>query len=610
MPLDQLPNDLYGLRPSSNASDLSLQRTVYQEVWGVHPWTSQILLSKVVQAILTEELIKPHLTKYDRLLQTTKHAKSPEQAVNRCIIRGAMLSCFVEATQSDAILVSEQMSPLLNSPNFIAGKSCTSARDAAPKVLNNMNQLQGPFVQAVQDLLTPGIRTTLTEMGNVIHTCLVSHFSPSSKNPAKTYHKGRALVFGPISLDQVMPQDASIAILDLMLRESLRERRGKTWVVESLGRVLRGEHATRSSHSAYNPDHTNPARHYNRLATLLSEYMGDRPLTGPYGLSNLLSWFGTGQGAMTEKFQEYLTGHGGFWSESVQGMVTKFNAALRENEYLESNNLEELGAVLEGLLKYNDNRAWGQPSNLLSAQPTQRGKNGAKFTLQAKFTPYFEDRVVNNWTLFLGDMAGQEYRKWTGPRRSWKEALEMVHDLRISGIGGLTALQLVNSLALFGVVDMPDQRTMADWIWTRPQLGAFRGLEAIGFEIVNTNAARFAFNLVYSHLDQTMSNEDKEMIGFSSIFVEHLLCKVVRWDRRLNQDGSSQTLRSLAEEVLKKSGAGIVEPDPFPCPLSLASPLVQECFSAAYTGKSAIATIRCSQLTAEGSQPVINPVLN
>ncbi|RXW12133.1 hypothetical protein EST38_g13721, partial [Candolleomyces aberdarensis] len=587
-PLDSLPGDLYGLRPSGSASDISLQRSVYQEVWARHPWSCQALLSKVVQAILTEELVNPHLIKYDKLLQTTKHLGSPGQAVNRCIVRGAMLLCLVEATQSDAILVSDRMTPLLNSPNFIAGNTCSNTRDAAPKVLNNLDELRGPFVRAAQDLLTPGIRTTLTEMGNVIHTCLVNHFSPSSKNAAKTRHSGRLAVFGPISLDQVMPQDANIAILNLMFRESLQERRGKSWVVESLGRVLRGEHATRSSHSVNNPDHTNPARHFNRLATLLSEYMGDRPLTGPYGLSNLLSWFGTGQGAMTERFQEHLTGHGGFWSESVQDIVAKFNFALQQNDHLATDSVEGLGPVLEGLLKYDDNRAWGQPSNLLSAQPTQRGKNGAKFTLQAKFTPYFEDRVVNNWTSFLGVMAGQDYQKWTGPRKSWKEALEMVHGLRISGIGGLTALQLVNSLALFGVVDMPDQRTLADWIWERPQLGAFRGLEAIGFNIVNTNAARFSFNLVYSHLDQAMSNEDKDLIGFSTIFVEHLLCKVVRWDRRLKQDGSNLTLESLAEDIMKKHGAGIVEPDPFPCPLTLASHLVQQCFSEACTAKMAI----------------------
>lgn len=315
---------------------------------------------------------------------------------------------------------------------------------------------------------------------------------------------------------------------------------------------------------------------------------------------------------MTEKFQEHLKGHGGFWSESVNDIVTKFNLALRENEHLASNSLEELGPVIEGLLKYDDMRAYGQPNDHLSAQPTRRGQNGAKFTLQDKFTPYFEDNVVKNWTSFLGDMAGQDFRKWRGVRRSWKEAVEMVHGLHISGIAGLTALQLVNSLALLGVVGMPDPVDMADWIWERSKLGAFRGLEAIGFKLINTNATRFAFKLVHSHLDQTMSDEDKELIGFSAIFVEHLLCKVVRWDRVLKEDRSDLTLESLAEEALKKHRAGIPESHPFPFPLTLGKPLVQKCLTEASAGESVMVSIHISRLTKkiQDLPPVTNPVPN
>jgi hypothetical protein len=58
------------------------------------------------------------------------------------------------------------------------------------------------------------------------------------------------------------------------------------------------------------------------------------------------------------------------------------------------------------------------------------------------------------------------------------------------------------------------------------------------------------FICVHQHLEWHLTLADKEVLGFSPIFTEHLLCKVVRWSRHWKED----THKSL--EVM---GTGIEE---------------------------------------------------
>ncbi|KAJ3498673.1 hypothetical protein NMY22_g19584 [Coprinellus aureogranulatus] len=73
-----------------------------------------------------------------------------------------------------------------------------------------------------------------------------------------------------------------------------------------------------------------------------------------------------------------------------------------------------------------------------------------------------------------------------------------------------------------------------------------------------------------------MSEEDRRSIGFSVIFVEHLLCKIVRWDRRLREDGCQYTLDSLMEKALEDEANGVVPDVPFPCDWKIVDSAIQD----------------------------------
>ncbi|KAJ3529721.1 hypothetical protein NMY22_g8884 [Coprinellus aureogranulatus] len=552
---DSLPADLYGLKPVPKGR--SANRIPLDNPWFVgevkrKAWKATERLGKAVSCVLANEVLGPTLVKYDVLYlkmgsagaKASKVAPKKEDAICRCITRGAVLSFLVEAVKSDAILASSRLISMLMQPNWIADKKSRGDRVSARKVLNQIESLREGVVSALLAMVSEESMAKIEQMGGLIHKAVIDYTSPKElRRGAKYQQKGRSLSDGPFSLEATMPGGARTAmvILNLLVRESVLERRGKDPADEILGRVLRGKHATRpTSGRGHNPDHTNPARHYNRQAQLLERHLGDSKLTGPAGLSNLCVFFGTGQGWKTESFLTYLEECGtGFWSESSDNVVSKFNNAMLRN----------LNQVLADMLEYENANQWGTANNHLLVQPTVPGQNGRKLTLDEKFEPYFDAKVVKAWTEFLDDMAGEDHRTWGGVKRSWREALDMVEKLQIAGIAGLTALQLVNSLALLGIVKMPDAEMLADWIWQRPGLGAFRG---------------------------NMSEEDKKAVGFSALFVEHLLCKVVRWDRRLKDDGANFTLGSRAQEILEDVQKGIEPAISFPCPMTIADSLVAE----------------------------------
>jgi len=54
--------------------------------------------------------------------------------------------------------------------------------------------------------------------------------------------------------------------------------------------------------------------------------------------------------------------------------------------------------------------------------------------------------------------------------------------------------------------------------------------------------------IVYNHLDQFLTEDNKKILGFSPIFVEHLLCKVVRWESRL-VEGKVSSLDKMAASI-------------------------------------------------------------
>ncbi|KAK0430784.1 hypothetical protein EV421DRAFT_1721178 [Armillaria borealis] len=110
---------------------------------------------------------------------------------------------------------------------------------------------------------------------------------------------------------------------------------------------------------------------------------------------------------------------------------------------------------------------------------------------------------------------------------TWVEVIDFVIGLGIPGFGsGLTPLQFANNLLFSGIVQMPSVAMVGTWILHNCGLGAFLGLEKMGFIMTDIASVVAAFAIVHDFLDEYLSEDDKEILGFNegfgTVFVEHL----------------------------------------------------------------------------------------
>ncbi|KAJ7352550.1 hypothetical protein DFH08DRAFT_665486, partial [Mycena albidolilacea] len=103
---------------------------------------------------------------------------------------------------------------------------------------------------------------------------------------------------------------------------------------------------------------------------------------------------------------------------------------------------------------------------------------------------------------------------------------------------GLVPLQFANNLTLVGIGEPPSPETIALWIYMNKGYGAFRGLQVLSFNLpvdASPAAVRAAFFCFYHWLDHHLSDKDKKMLDFRTIFAEQLLCKVGRWKKHTKE---------------------------------------------------------------------------
>jgi hypothetical protein len=141
--------------------------------------------------------------------------------------------------------------------------------------------------------------------------------------------------FTEVSPASLLPDKmmVEIGIMGLIIREALAANRSLCTINEILRRVLEGKHAMQSSASSHNPDHTNLIRQYSLGAHLLYRYLPGAKVTSKVGLSNLLSWLGTGQGFVTQSFLKTVKPKGRFYTGDVNIMIDQFQKAISTNCY-------------------------------------------------------------------------------------------------------------------------------------------------------------------------------------------------------------------------------------------------------------------------------------
>jgi hypothetical protein len=115
---------------------------------------------------------------------------------------------------------------------------------------------------------------------------------------------------------------------------------------------------------------------------------------------------------------------------------------------------------------------------------------------------------------------------------------ELSEKVKLNGFNmGLTRIQFANNLVTLGLYQLPIVTEIAEWIYKNPMKGAFKGLEALGFNILEHPAhwTKAAFQVVLNHLSATLRRS--RAVGVSTIFLKHVLCKMSHFTYLLCKTG-------------------------------------------------------------------------
>jgi hypothetical protein len=371
------------------------------------------------------------------------------------------------------------------------------------------------------------------EIGNIVWegACIINNgaafkrsIEPPLKPGKRSKQKGKKAGnnHGPLVPHKDGP---FFGIAGVILRESLNLARGHSCGNEHLGKLARGQHPLTSTRSAKDSDidHYDPIRHNNQHITLIRKHLGIQKLLTREAICALSVWFSTGQGSQTVAF---LKSTDMFFKNAPQAEAA-FESAKAQS------------------LQYDNIHVWGQSCTHLTLHPVNP-KTKKSLTAQEKLAPFFTKELQDTWEIFLGGMKNYAGDPWdyTGTKQTYDYTLNWVENLGLLGFGpgSLTALQFTNTLAILGFIQPPADTSLIKWIKNRPEKGAYRGLTILGFDLASRPSALLeayvgeAFRTVHQHFKSTMCAKDLETFGFTrglgAIFVEHFLCKVVRWAGR------------------------------------------------------------------------------
>jgi hypothetical protein len=616
--LSRIPANFYGLRNLTSQSPVKLPHIKEKDL-GYGSDAIYSAASYCLQELWSAEIIIPKLRKLDETLSGGKTKNFDAQHVyQRSITRAAILWCIADACNTNGIFASSRIDQFLQSPVIIFQQPLSRERKFAPEVLKQRDIVLQPLFDWIRNHLAehPNITADAERLSELADLQILELFlgkSTSDNDPAiQTSKPERSLkkgtkdlvpVLRPITFQDIINPDHKNGIplgeLALIVREALNRERGHQPADEVLGRVLCGHHATRSTTTRSNPDHTNPIRKNLDAASLLQAHLPGELLTSKNGLSNLLSWMGTGQGFKTRSFLESFTYDKQFFSSNLEDMIEIFQAVVAQNALIVSRYPEhQRPQELPGIIPVDDMLVWGQPNHLLSSSPTKEkiGKYSIKFTLREKFAPYWDNRVPNAWVTFLGDMLDNNPATHTGLRRAWRDVSSLLENLDIVGFGsGLTPFQLANHLVALKIVNPPTVVDIADWIYKNPKLGAFRGLKDLGFSVSQKNltSVRGAFTCIYQFFEEHLTAQDKSLLSFGPIFIEHLLCKLPRWKGRLADEDAEGRLETLAGIEVEKnhpwmSGQNVLSGKAFPVPLLIPLAWLEQTIKSISVGNNSI----------------------
>lgn len=470
----------------------------------------------------------------------------------------------------ESILASSDIEAILSAPSKMFPERIKNESRFASAVLKNPQTTLAPLADWLAERLDqyPTILDFSAKTARIVHRGLLElHYSVTLNeehylNPNLLYDKSEDTPFiapalanrcqstrkknayyAPPTTESLVPDPAApyLGAIGLLLCKRCNELREYKAGDALLRNVLQGRHPS-EGREQFDRDQTDPARQFSQYARLLETSLPASQLTCWLGISRLLTYMGTGQGNKTSKF--VLSGLNvearkfPMAFDSLADCIGHFETAKLSNISILADNRAKpsaCAAALKGYKQMYNTCIWGQASNHLLLLPTLgKGQNKRKYTLEQKFSPYFSDRVQDLWCAFLGDLLGKDPETYTSQKKSWADALRFILELKVLDFqSGLTPLQFANNLVFLGICTPPTADEVSSWIASNKSLGAYNGLIQLGFSLIGYASIVSAYMVVHNHLETHLSDDDKKRLGFGSLFVEHVLCKVGRWEYRL-----------------------------------------------------------------------------
>ncbi|KAK7029298.1 hypothetical protein R3P38DRAFT_3267066 [Favolaschia claudopus] len=605
----QVPTDLYGLiKPKKpGAFKLPAIRKVAQKPQALYTAAVECLLN-----VLSRELVIVHMAPRDDSWMTPQRRaarkkvqdKKPktsgsvgeelEKVRARIICRGAVLQCLAKVCEGESTFASEGMHEVLMSPTGLVPRKWREDSRFAAALQRDEETTLSAVIEVLQAIVRRNrqIPECAAALSAFVHrrtlelhrgrqipedeylnpnqapSNAVPLAAPTLKEPRRKHipyaNLTSAQLIGGDSITSANDSVTLFAPLVLIIRETLRERNKQPACNTSLLKDTRPIH--------------------NGTTELLTAKIPPHQATGRQGLSNLLAWHLTGQGNGTQGFldtQETMC------FKTGQACVQAFTDADHKNDPLREDfgkrhsiappptaenekKIEDGIKKMAGYVPTHNANAYGEAADSLNLKPSRKdGK--PKLTIEEKFLPLYTAEVQNAYAEYLRDLLDQDPETYCGKRKKWKETLDFIQSFEFYGMksDGLTTLQLANNMALLGICEHPQAEEMAAWIAEKGELGAYKGLKHLGFNLNGSDplATRAAFLCLYNHLDTHLSVEDKKTLGFGVIFCEHVLCKVQRWQFRYDKNMRLVKFLGLVADLIQNEEKEYL---PFPFRIGIA----------------------------------------
>ncbi|KAF5373223.1 hypothetical protein D9757_010568 [Collybiopsis confluens] len=529
--------------------------------------------------------------------------------LERCLVRGAITRQVVLAAGSEAICASPVMADLLDKPHLLFHNTRSRSSSLWTALRRNEQEFLSPLNSYLAKSIPPdGIDREVQHLGDFVR----HHFSelqqgryisedefyrnwtPLKVAGARRRANLQMLSRGPVDIDKLLPETSVplFGVLGLILREALNKDHGWQEAHEGISRCLRGMRPqdSRPVVGFSNCDHWNPLRHKTVSSELIKAKLPGYKMTEKFGLSNLLTFMGTGQGYRTQKFLSLTDAtddaEDTFFCRSLSDSYSLFARAVQLNvEYLGSGGelfedeirlMASKDSLDPNFYQVSDQKVWGEPNHFLSARPTVKlpGMSGySKVSILAKLTPYWTNDIQQKWIEFLQEprLLDNDPANVTDVLRSFTYTLDFIHSLDLHAFrSGLTPFQTTINLCLLGLCLPPTLDELADFISQNNTLGAYNGLVELGFSPSNWSDIRCALHIIHDHFQSHLCDADAQSLSFadhSGIMIEHVLCKVARYCNRIDFDLMKKWADDAEKEGEWKPTRNGEDSDIFPIPL-------------------------------------------